>query len=93
MKIQFGVTAMLHATGEADIDESNQSIFIHPVQISPVLVCFTPTPLTEDDLNVLRVMAIHQLVKLALTKVTPDKGVAEESSVEINMSPQSGEKN
>lgn len=93
MKIQFGVTAMLHATGEAEVTDKDQMVFIHPVKVVPVLVYFSPVTLTPEQIEILRAMTLHQLVKCAVEKVIPTNGLKQESDVPINMNPESGDKN
>lgn len=95
MKIQFGISVVIFATGEADIDDNAQAIFTHPVKLVPNVVFFTPTPLPTEHVEILKTMALHQATKLALEKATPKEGIVEDnqSGVEINMNPLDGEKN
>jgi len=92
MKVNFTITAMLHTTGECELVGQDDHIFVHPVNIHPVITLISEESLDEPSKERIRMMALHQLVLRAVEKVVPD-GVEIQSTTPINMSPIDGEKN
>ena len=83
---------MLHATGEVTMQGDEDFVFIKPVSIHPVIAIIGEGETTEEQKDRVKMMALHQLVAVALQKVLP-KGVTVTSSNPVNMTPTEGEKN
>lgn len=92
-KIRYVVTAMVHAEGEVELDvQGKDNIFIKSPRVWPVATVICESPLKEEDLAKIKLMALHQLLTHALAKCTPE-GLQVEQTMPINMNPVEGDKN
>ncbi len=91
-KVSFSIVALLHATGEVEMNETDDHVFIHPVVVMPVITIISPEKVEDADKDRIKMMALHQLVRSGLEKVTP-KGIKVMAPIDINMTPSNEESN
>ena len=90
-KIKFVITTMCHANGEIDMGDKDDHIFIHPIDVYPLVTIISEHELTEEETARVKLMALHQQMLHVLRKVTPT-GMPMEEIADINMAPPTGER-
>lgn len=90
VKVSFGITVVIHTSGEVEFSEEEQMLNTKVVTVSPIVDVFG-APLDEEQKAILQLMVLHHTISKAYEKVK-SIGSKVVTDVEINMNTPEGER-